>query len=78
MKNLEVTKAKYVENHKIWLEFNNEKSGIVDLENDLWGKVFEPLKDVNYFKNFVISDISNTLEWQNGADFAHEFLYSKL
>ena len=37
------------------------------------GPVFEPLRDVQYFMNFKIS--FNTLEWENGADFAPEYLY---
>jgi hypothetical protein len=78
MKNIEVVKAEYKSNYKIWIEFNDAKSSIVDLENDLWGKVFEPLKDKEYFKNFRISEITNTLEWSNGADFAPEYLYSKI
>lgn len=78
MKNIEVVKAEYRSNYKIWIEFNDAKSSIIDLENDLWGKIFEPLKDKEYFKNFRISEITNTLEWSNGADFAPEYLYSKI
>ena len=47
----------------------------VDLESDLVGKVFEPLKNKDYFKAFSIK--YNTVEWENGADFAPEFLYEK-
>ena len=76
MKNVEVVKAVYKNNYQIWIEFNNNKSGIVDLEKDLWGNAFEPLKNIEYFKNFRISEITNTLEWSNGADFAPEYLFS--
>ncbi|OGU60677.1 MAG: hypothetical protein A2X64_08105 [Ignavibacteria bacterium GWF2_33_9] len=78
MKNCEIISADYVESYKIHIIFNDGKSGIVDLEKDLWGKVFEPLKDLSLFKDFKISDISNTIEWKNGADFAPEFLYQKI
>lgn len=78
MINLEVINAKYIENYKIWIEFNNNKSGFVDLENELWGKIFEPLKDIKQFKDFYISEISNTLEWKNGADLAPEFLFNNI
>ena len=78
MKNIEVYRAVYKDNFRIWIEFNDNKSGIIDFENELWGKIFEPLKNIEYFKNFKISDITNTIEWVNGADFAPEFLYSQL
>ncbi|MDT3738236.1 MAG: DUF2442 domain-containing protein [Candidatus Kapabacteria bacterium] len=76
MKNIEIVDAEYKDGYNIFIKFNDGKSGIVNLENILWGKVFEPLKDVLHFKNFEISKISNTIEWKNGADLAPEFLYN--
>jgi hypothetical protein len=73
MKLVWVTDAKYESGFKIRLQFNDGITGIVDLENSLKGKVFEPLKNVDYFKNF--STNSWTIEWENGADFAPEYLY---
>jgi hypothetical protein len=55
------------------LEFNYGVTKIVDLQNELNGKSFEPLKDKQNFKKFVIK--FNTIEWYNGADFAPEYLY---
>jgi hypothetical protein len=45
----------------------------VDLSEELSGPVFEPLRDIDYFKQFQC--VGSTLEWSNGADFAPEFLY---
>ena len=70
---LEVIKAKYLNDYKISLLFNNGVSKTVDLEDELTGKIFEPLKDKDYFKSFTIK--FNTIEWENGADFAPEYLY---
>ncbi len=39
---IEVTGAEYLQDYKVWLEFNNGKSGEVDLESHLWGPVFVP------------------------------------
>lgn len=75
---LKIISAKYLEDYKIWLEFKDETKGIVDLSNELWGEVFEPLKDKILFQNFKISEISDTIEWFNGADLAPEFLYNKI
>ncbi|MDI6716509.1 MAG: DUF2442 domain-containing protein [Actinomycetota bacterium] len=71
-----VIKAKYIKDYKIWLAFNDGAEGEVDLSTELEGEIFEPLKDVSFFKNFKI--IGHTLAWENGADFAPEFLREKI
>lgn len=70
---LHVTKAKYLENYKVKLKFNNGAEGIVDLEKELYGEVFEPLKDLKLFQDFTLT--GRTIEWSTGADFAPEYLY---
>jgi len=70
---LEVKKADYITDYKLRLEFNEGTIMSVDLEHDLNGKVFEPLKNKEYFKSFSLK--YNTIEWDNGADFAPEYLY---
>jgi hypothetical protein len=70
---LEVTQAKYINSYRILLEFNDGVTKIVDLQNELNGKIFEPLKETHNFKKFSIK--FNTIEWYNGADFAPEYLY---
>jgi hypothetical protein len=72
---LEVVNVTYIENYKIWLEFNDGKSGIADLSESLWGNIFEQVKNPEYFKSFKLSSIMNTIEWDNGADLAPEYLY---
>ena len=73
MQFLEVIKAEYVDGYRLHLWFNNHIDKVVDLASSLRGVVFEPLKDIAYFKNFTIR--YNTIEWANGADFAPEYLY---
>ena len=75
---IEVINAKYIDNYRIWVEFNDATTGIADLNDELWGSIFEPLKDVNVFKKFHISDTMKTISWENGADLAPEFLYDKV
>ena len=75
---LEVTKAEYLEGYKIRVSFNTGETGTVDLKDALWGPVFEPLKDPNCFRRFSVSDVLHTVCWENGADFAPEFLYDKM
>lgn len=47
----------------------------VDLKDELYGEVFEPLKDIALFKQVTVNPETNTIEWPNGADFAPEFLH---
>ena len=70
---LEVTKAEYLGGYRVKLWFNNDVIKCVDLKDSLVGLVFEPLKNVDYFKSFSVK--FNTIEWSNGADFAPEYLY---
>ncbi|GHT51380.1 molybdopterin-guanine dinucleotide biosynthesis protein MobA [Bacteroidia bacterium] len=74
MKLIWVTDAKYVKDYKIALTFNDGLKKTVDLATHLYGDIFEPLKDIDNFKNFSVSDWS--VEWKNGADMAPEFLYA--
>ena len=63
----------YLENYQLKLIFNNGIQGIVDLEQELYGEIFEPLKDKSLFQKVFVT--SRTIEWSNGADFAPEFLF---
>lgn len=70
---MEVVKAEYMDGYRLSLLFNNGERRVVDLSNSLKGSVFAPLKNIDYFKRFSIK--FNTVEWENGADFAPEYLY---
>lgn len=73
---LHVTEAKYRSDYKIWLAFNDGATGEIDLASELQGEVFEPLKDKTFFKSFNLD--GHTLSWENGADFAPEFLREQI
>ena len=69
---IHVVEARYVRDYSVWLRFNDGMCGEIDLSNELDGPVFEPLRDKELFKQFNIG--YHTLAWENGADFAPEFL----
>ncbi|MBI4646527.1 MAG: DUF2442 domain-containing protein [Bacteroidia bacterium] len=71
---IKVTDAQYINGYKIKITFNNGTTKIVDFEPHLWGEVFNPLKDKEYFKQFTLNPF--TIEWRNGADFSPEYLYN--
>jgi hypothetical protein len=58
------------------LSFNDGAEGEIDLSSELDGEIFEPLKDVSFFKSFTLD--GHTLSWKNGADFAPEFLREQI
>lgn len=70
---LEITKAEYLDGFRLRLFFNNGEVRIANLLTSIKGEVFEPLKDIEFFKKFTVK--FNTVEWENGADFATEYPY---
>jgi hypothetical protein len=75
---LHVKEAKYLHDYVIWVRFNDGIAGAVDLENELDGEVFGPLKDKKKFKLFKVDPILQTIAWENGADLAPEFLHENV
>jgi hypothetical protein len=73
-----LTDAKYVEGYKLYLHFADGSEGEVNFEPELTGEIFEPLKDISFFKKFSINREIHTIVWPNGADFAPKFLYENL
>ena len=69
---IHVTDVEYLDEYKLHLCFNTGVEGIVDLEPELYGAIFEPLRDQTLFRQAHLT--SRTIEWPNGADFAPEFL----
>jgi len=41
---LHITDVKHFHDYQLWLKFNDGTEGVVDLTQELWGSVFEPLK----------------------------------
>jgi hypothetical protein len=75
---IDVVEARYLHDYTVWLKFEDETAGEVDLGSELHGPIFEPLRDPEYFRRFMVSPDLGTISWPNGADFAPEFLYEKL
>ncbi len=69
--------AEYVGGYRIRLRYADGRTGEVDLSGELWGEVFEPLKDPAVFRRFRIDRETNTIAWETGADLAPEYLYEQ-
>jgi len=69
--------ATYLRDYRIHLTFDDGREGVIDLEGELWGEVFEPLKDTDVFRRFRMDPELDTSVWPAGADLAPEFLYER-
>lgn len=72
---IHITQVKVIEPYRLDLTFNNGERKIVDLRNELYGPIFDPLQDTAYFALARLDPDAHTVTWPNGADFAPDFLY---
>jgi len=70
-----VVQAEHRGDYRIHVVFSDHTEATVDFSSWLKGPVFEPLKDVEYFKRFFLE--GGTVVWPNGADIAPESLYER-
>lgn len=70
-----VKKVTYHEEYKLLLTFEDGSDRVVDLGPHLQGEVFQPLKDIAYFKTVKVEPDLDTIVWDNGADFSPDFLH---
>lgn len=70
-----VVHAQHRGDYRIHVAFSDGTEATVDFSSWLSGPVFEPLKDIDYFKRFFID--AGTVAWPNGADVAPETLYAR-
>ena len=64
-------------NYRLTVEFDDGVSGTVDLSHDLYGEVFEPLRDDALFSQ-ASADEYGAVAWPNGADIAPDALYLEI
>jgi hypothetical protein len=65
--------ADYLGDYKLKVMFDNGQTRIADCSKWVGGGVFEPLRDKDYFQQFIVDGW--TISWKNGADIAPETLY---
>jgi hypothetical protein len=76
---LEVTKFTLQGDYTIYVEFNDGYSGVIDFKEELkkdHREIIQELLDLKLF-NTVKLDY-DTLCWDNGLDFAPEYLYEQV
>lgn len=63
-----VTSVEVVRDFVLRLSFGDGTTRDVDMKDELWGPVFEPLKDPDLFAQVRVDQELGTIVWPNGAD----------
>jgi hypothetical protein len=72
-----VTKAELKDNYKIAIDFNDGWKGTIDFKPILERDNREIMKELLDRRNFEKMTVAmDTVCWENGVDFAPEFLYA--
>jgi hypothetical protein len=65
-----------LDDYEVHLRFADGLAADVDLSYLVGsGPVFEPLRDIDYFRKLRVTEYHDTIEWPNEADIAPEALY---
>ena len=72
---IHITHVQVVGPHSLELEFDNGVRKRVNLRHELYGPIFEPLRDPAYFALAYLDPDSRTVSWPNRADIAPDYLY---
>jgi hypothetical protein len=71
-----VTDVRVLDGYRLRLAFSDGVVGDIDLEEMLWGEVFEPLRDRSLFRQVRVDPELGTVTWPNGADLDPEGLHA--
>ena len=72
-----IVKVTALSGYRLRLVFDDGSEGEVDLSNELYGEVFEPLKDESFFAQ-AKADEFGAVCWPNGTDLDPDVLYSNI
>lgn len=72
-----VAKVKALSGYRLDVEFTDGVRGIISLKTRLFGPVFEPLKNPDYFSKATVDEFG-AICWPNGADLAPDAIYQRL
>jgi len=62
---------------RLSVSFDDGTEGTVEMENRLFGAVFEPLREASMFQKVFVDEFG-AIAWPNGADLAPDALHQRL
>jgi hypothetical protein len=72
---VKVTRVERLGEYRLRLTFGDGVVGAIDLADELWGEMFEPLRDPLQFNRVHVDPELGTVVWPNGADLDPEGLH---
>ena len=70
-----ITAVEPLEGFRLRLTFTDSLVREVDLSDDLWGQMAEPLQDPAYFRQVRVDPELGTVVWPNGYDLDPDVLH---
>jgi hypothetical protein len=70
-----VTSVEPLDGFRLRLAFTDGLFREVDLSNNLWGQMAEPLQDPDYFRQVSVDTELGTVVWPNGYDLDPDVLH---
>jgi hypothetical protein len=75
----DIVAARPLDGYLLHLRFEDGVEGVLDLSRELTFRgVFEPLKDLAYFRQVRVDPDLGTVAWPNGADLDPDVLYAQV
>src|SRR4029453_4142776 len=72
-----VVSVRALPDYRLEVEFTDGTRGVIDCSGELWGPVFEPLRDPARFAEVAIDEFG-AVYWPSGADLAPDAMYEEI
>ncbi len=72
-----LTRIQALPDWRLEVRFSDGTSGVISIKERLFGPVFEPLKDPEFFAQASIDEFG-AICWPNGADLAPDAIYMEI
>jgi len=72
-----VTAVEPLADYTLRLRFDDGSERVVDLADELWGPMGEPLRDPAYFRQVQVDPELRTVVWPNGFDLDPDVLHGR-
>lgn len=72
-----VKSVSYLDGYRLKLRFTDQHEGVIDFCQKIVGRggVFQPLEEIEFFKQVAVDPVAGTLVWPNDVDFCPDGLY---